>query len=220
MTQLFPDTRNCSLCEAETDYLVIASTNELYPPDLDLRPGEMRRSTMDHWLVRCSGCGYVESPEEPNGSGDTDSIAELVRSPEYREQLEDRLMPELAATFLCRALIDALLSDFDAAGRQALHAAWACDDEETDAAIECRVRALEYWAELPNGPPLEDGPSATQLLLADVARRACRFDEARGHARRGLSGRPDEPIRSLLEFETELIGTEDWSAHSVAEVLG
>ena len=220
MTTLLNEIWTCHLCEVETPYLVIASTNQLQPSDLDLRPGEMKRSTMPHWLVRCSGCGYVGSPEEENGFGDAEAITELVRTADYREQLEDRLMPQLAATFLCRALIDARLGEFEAAGWQALRAAWACDDDETDAAIECRERALGYWAELPSGPELEGGTAPTQLLLADVARRAGRFDEARAHCRRGLSGRPAEPVRSLLEFETELVGTEDSDAHSVAEALG
>ena len=35
----------------------------------------------------------------------------------------------------------------------------------------------------------------------------------------GTLGRPADPIRSLLEFEIELITAEDTGSHSVAEVI-
>src|SRR5262249_26090576 len=63
------------------------------------------------------------------------------------------------------------------------------------------------------------GFPADQLLLAETLRRLGRFEEARVCCHRGLSGRPGEPIRSLLEFEGELITSEDTEPHPVSEVL-
>ena len=83
------------------------------------------------------------------------------------------------------------------------------------------MRALELWSEADGaGQAITDhGLPATQLLLADVSRRVGRFDDARACCHRGLSGRPEEPFRSLLEFELELITSEDTAAHSVSEAV-
>ncbi len=110
------------------------------------------------------------------------------------------------------------------AGWTALVAAWACDDlgaSDEQAARRCRLRAVELWsqAEEVGQTIVEQGFGATQLLLADVLRRAGRFEEARSRCHRGLSGRPEEPFRSLLEFEMELVSNEDTAAHSVSEVV-
>ena len=52
--------RKCSVCGTVSEYMALASTNNLGGgPDLDLRPAEMMRSTMNVWLQRCPGCGYV-----------------------------------------------------------------------------------------------------------------------------------------------------------------
>ena len=63
------------------------------------------------------------------------------------------------------------------------------------------------------------GGAADQLTLAETLRRLGRFEEARDCCHRGLSGRPADPIRSVLEFEIELLSAEDTESHAVAEVL-
>ena len=101
------------------------------------------------------------------------------------------------------------------AGWGALQAAWACDEAgEGEEARRCRERALEFWALAEHAA--EDVAQLSfaggQLIQAEVMRRCGRFVEARSRCHRGLSGRPGEPIRSLLEFELELISGEDGSA--------
>lgn len=109
------------------------------------------------------------------------------------------------------------------AGWGALLAAWSLDEAgERESARLCRERALELWerAEEAGEPLAEQGPVAAHLLLAEVARRAGRFEAARSRCHRGLSGRPQEPFRSLLEFELELITARDTSVHSASEAIG
>ena len=47
MTTVFPQTVRCSVCGAENEMMVVASTNTFGGTmDLDTRPPEMKRSTM------------------------------------------------------------------------------------------------------------------------------------------------------------------------------
>lgn len=227
MTTLQPQAWECTLCGAESNQVEIRSTNELQPPDLDLRPGEMYRSTMSYWVHRCPRCGYVadadskvEAADLPESAGE---LVALVHSEEYRAQLRDSEFPETAQDLLCRASLVERLGRPTGAGWHALQAAWACDDERSEgAARRCRERVLELWirAEEDGTQIVDDGFADTQLLFADVLRRAGRFEEARQRCHRGLSGRPEDPLRSLLEYEIELISREDTEAHSIGEVLG
>ena len=101
------------------------------------------------------------------------------------------------------------------AGWGALEAAWACDEGgRAEEAGRCRERALEFWAlaEHAGEEIAELSFPGAQLILAEVMRRCGRFEEARSRCHRGLSGRPSEPYRSLLEYELELITAEDTSA--------
>ena len=61
MTQIFPILTTCPICENEFEIIQLASTNQMGSPDLDLRPPEMARSTMDTWTHECPKCGYVAS---------------------------------------------------------------------------------------------------------------------------------------------------------------
>jgi rubredoxin len=223
----------CPVCGEPSRQTEVMSTNQLEPPDFDLRPGEMKRSTLPYLAWRCPGCGYVEDsgaagwrpvmPEPDHAPRLDDVFRVVIEGREYRRQLSDSL-PELANAFLCRALLDEEASRPAAAGWWALRAAWVCDDAgDADAARRCRERALELWeAAVAAGERLVrgNGLAPRQLVLADVFRRAGRFDRARECCHRALSGRPRDPIRSLLEFEMLLITREDVEAHSTGEVVG
>lgn len=108
------------------------------------------------------------------------------------------------------------------AGWGALEAAWALEAEGQDEeARRCRQRALELWAlaEHAGEEVAELSFPASQLILAEVMRRCGRFEEARSRCHRGLSGRPREPLRSLLEYELELITAADSSAGTLPDGL-
>ena len=111
---------------------------------------------------------------------------------------------------------------FAAAGWGALAAAWAGEEQgEAEEARRCRERAVEFWrrAEEAGESITRRGLPVAQLLLAETLRRLGRFEEAHWCCRRGLSGRPADPVRSLLEFEIELLSREDTEAHSVDEAI-
>ena len=226
VTTLLPRDWRCTFCEEVSRQTFVMSTNELAPGDLDLRPGEMARSTMPYWVIRCPTCGAVQDQSaEEEEVAFHDMVVDagaLISSDTYRFRLEDPAYPELANLFRCRALLAESVRRFSEAGWAELRAAWVCDDaDEADAARRCRERALHWWycAEV-NKQAIAEEFSSTQLLLADVLRRVAAFEPARERCTRGLSGRPDEPVRSLLEYELELISREDVAAHSISEVAG
>ena len=80
---------------------------------------------------------------------------------------------------------------------------WRGEDQGEEAETPA-ASALELGAGRRRGGHHPVGVAASQLLLADTLRLG-RFEEASGCCHRGLSGRPGDPIRSLLEFEAELI---------------
>jgi hypothetical protein len=124
--------------------------------------------------------------------------------------------------------IDAWLSRLGSHEGRLAPAGWAslaaARVREQDGSLEdarlCRTRAIEFWtaAERQGEAITDQGLAAAQLAFADTLRRLGRFDEARGCCHRGLSGHPPDPVRSLLEYEIELISQEDTAAHSVDEV--
>jgi hypothetical protein len=64
---------------------------------------------------------------------------EVVDSEAYRAQLADDDLPSLARSFLCSSMIFETHGDEAAAARNAIEAAWVCDDEDVrGAATQCR----------------------------------------------------------------------------------
>ena len=111
---------------------------------------------------------------------------------------------------------------FAAAGWTALTSARSCDEHgRPEDADVYRRRAIEFWriAERAGEEITGHGLAAAQLAFADTLRRLDRFEEAGACCHRGLSGRPADPLRSLLEFEIELIAGHDTDAHRVDEVI-
>ena len=79
---------------------MLGSTSTFGSPDLDLRPAEMQRSTMEVWLQVCPHCRYI-APAISQQVGDLSFVA----TAEYGTTLDDRRFPELARRFLAYALL-------------------------------------------------------------------------------------------------------------------
>ena len=59
MSRLISVKKSCCICGFESEQKELLSTSEFESSDLDMRPGNPRRSTMQHWVESCSNCGYV-----------------------------------------------------------------------------------------------------------------------------------------------------------------
>jgi hypothetical protein len=162
---------------------VLDSTSTHGPRDLDLRPAELERSTIWSWVQRCNWCGYCAA----NIAGVTQLPADAVERDEYRAQLVDADFPDLANSFLCSALLAEQLGRTDDAALDIISAAWVCDDEGSpEAAVRCRLRAVELLRGSEGGAPFGNAETK-HVVIVDLLRRAGQFDEAVAEADTALA---------------------------------
>ena len=175
MSLFFPTVRKCGVCGSENKVRNITSTNTFGACDLDLRPSEMKRSTMPYWVEECSVCGYVAtniSTLPPNLS--EEEIKKVISSETYLKTEGNVFLSDIAVKFYKQYLLAKSFKTKKEAFNALLHAAWACDDKEDKAnAIMCRKKALEFLEIL----ILENEDNHNLILLkADLLRRSKEFD--------------------------------------------
>jgi len=197
--------------------MAIASTISIGSPDLDTRPPEMKRSTIFAWVQRCPDCGYCSSDLSVSRPG----ADAAVNSPDYKDQLNNPAYPELANSFLCKAIVDRESFNLSEETWDFIHAAWACDDSQNHRqASECRRRAAETLL-MANycGEKMADQEGATTALLVDLLRRSGQFDRAKHiiESRRNLT--TEDIIRRILDFQYALIQRNDTHSHTIEEAL-
>ncbi len=217
MTTLANQKVTCGACGHVFSHPVLSSTNAFGSPDLDTRPPEMQRSTMQTWIQRCPSCGY--------SARDTSQIDDRVRpvmdGTAYRSQLTDTKYPELASTFICSALLAEAVGRRGDAGWAYLHAAWILDDAGKDELARLwRGRAADtFLALLAGGQSFAEQPGASEAIVTDCLRRAGRGDEALPLIERSLSQSYEDIIHYILALQRELIQRGDTSQHLIKEAL-
>lgn len=237
MTTMMDQSYTCAVCGGKTEFPTIMSTNMFGSSDLDMRPPEMRRSTMFTWVQTCPHCGYASSTiDRP-----TSVTRQWLSSPEY-DSLTDvtGLAPEAPLPMLAREfymsskchLADGLKA---AAIDDLVCAAWSCDDEGDAAApFARRLRILaadlteEVLSEM-EGAEIEDDengqPEVLRLSLRciDLLRRAGEFDRAViqcSAVKRLLSaGDYDRVLSFVAGYEQDLIDKGDTSCHTVQQAV-
>jgi hypothetical protein len=217
MTTIEPRKITCGLCGMNSNQMVMMSTNQFGSPDLDLRPPEMKRSTMWVWVHTCPHCGYCASDlASPAPRG----ILGYVNSKEYQAQLNHPEFPELARKFLCSSMLDEYNGDNGSAGWSALNAAWACDDEaKTDLAIQCRKRAIDQFLKVrDSGRNFAEDFNSENAILADLYRRTNQDSQLRAIVQQGLAINPEPLIARILNFQLTLSSEVDRTAHRIDEV--
>jgi hypothetical protein len=212
MTMLDRENVRCGNCGASSDHSVLMSTNAFGSPDLDLRPPEMHRSTMNTWLQLCPSCGYC-APDLTQ----TPSDKAVLQSEAYHAALRAEGFPKLARRFLAFAVATGQ-SDPATTARGYLQAAWVCDDYgRHEQADECRRQAAAWLSRCKPFPGDETG-SGMMAVLVDVLRRSGQFAEASAECRAGLaSPATTSAIREVLEYQQQLIECQDTKAHMLPE---
>jgi hypothetical protein len=208
---------SCAVCGHTSHTSCLDSTNSIGSPDLDLRPPEMRRSTIDSWIQRCPHCDYCA----PNIERDEFQSAARISDPLYVETLEDLALPAKAREFLCWSLIAASAHKFDAAAWARINAAWICDDAgDPTAATKCRSLAIDS-IEIGEvfGQALATQTGADVAIVVDLLRRCGRFDEARSRVRHALESVKDQTVRDVLHFQMHLCDSGDRNCHTIAQAV-
>ncbi len=123
---------------------------------------------------------------------------------------------------LCHAILLEETGNEQAAAWRAVNAAWACDDEGAgEAAARARLRAVELFrleiaegGEFGDEGQLEDTFASESAMLAELLRRAGRFEDAIQECGEGLESVLDERLRRLLVLQRSLAEQRDDRLHS------
>lgn len=175
MSRMIEVDRECALCGGVSSQHLLLLSDAHGSPDLDLRPPESLRSTIGSWIQHCPACGYCSTDIGQVSPG----VDAIVRSREYRDQLNNSSIPLLARRFLCWSMILMRLNHSVQAGWADLHAAWVCDDHgDVISASFCRLQAYSLFSEAQRSDlRFAAGDQREELILADLLRRSGRCDE-------------------------------------------
>ena len=218
MTTLGSSETTCAICAETSEHTTIGSTNSFGSPDLDLRPPEMKRSTMAYWLQECPNCGYSAGSID-----EAQSDAKAVMASEAFHTLQTGpLAGSLTGRFLKASLLDEAANDLVSAADHALCAAWSADDaSDAEGARQHRNRSADLFLKsLSDTDSGSEETIVTKTRLVDILRRATRWEEANEIASKLLKQDLDPTIRSVITFEQTAIGNQDDQAHTVAQAMG
>lgn len=177
MTTLQEVDVRCAVCGTLGRKAVLTSTSSFGPPDLDLRPQGPARWALEFEVQRCDGCGYCAGSI---GQAPPDART-VVESVIYRDVLRHSKskLPKLARSLFCAALVAEASGEAEPSAWWFLQAAWACDDKKARAQARiCRERAAEMFGRALETGETERPPAVMHTLVAEVWRRAGRFDKA------------------------------------------
>ncbi len=208
--------KNCAVCGKESEYPVIASTNAFGACDLDLRPPEMRRSTMHTWVQECTWCGYVSEDitKLPAGVNDAKVISDTLCTYDYIATEGKRFSSDLAIRFYRHYMLKKQQQSIRGAFNSLVYAAWACDDAKDKAnAVYCRELALEYLDIL-----IAENQGDKNLIVqkADLLRRSGHFDAVvKEYTGKALGS---ELLDKIIAFQIEKAKLGDDACYTVADV--
>ena len=164
MTMMIPEPVKCPICKNDFEINLLMSTNTCGAPDLDLRPAEMQRSTMDTWVYECPHCGYVATDFDKT----PEITQEFLQSDSYKTCDSHEFNHPLAERFYRQYLIS---NDNNEKFHSLLFCAWVCDDmDDVENAVLMRRKSLEYMDQL-------DFNDDLLIQKADILRRSNQFDK-------------------------------------------
>ncbi len=215
MSMITRESKTCVICGKEGKYPVIVSTNEFGARDLDLRPAEMRRSTMPAWVEECDSCGYVSHDVSKLPKDvDDDTVKMILLSHQYAFTEDRYFTSDLAVKFYKHYILNRELKNHRGAFNSLVCAAWACDDaDDKDNAAYCRKLAAEYVDTI-----FEQEGRDDNLLLqkADMLRRSGCFDEVINQY--SQASFENELFNKIARFQIEKAKLGDDSRYTVADV--
>jgi hypothetical protein len=206
-------TVTCAACGGASDQFRLGRIDTVGFPDLDLRPPEMRRSTMRYWLQDCPSCGFV-APD----IGKIDEIEKAaMNGPEWAALMAGRGgAAALSNRFERRSFLERAAARDGLAAFRMLCAAWDADDRgDTEGARACRTRAVPLFEAALDGPPTPQQATDWLLQLVDVLRRLGRWDEA-GDRVGGLFDDERIQIQAIGAFQARMIREGDDARFSIA----
>ena len=220
-TTIHPAQVKCGNCGEENTVTVVGSTNQMEAPDLDLRPGEMARSTLRYQVAECKKCHYcaMDLSDKPA----SEAAKKAIARPMPGDGLEFRFA---RAAEIMRAEAEASAGNPAEATEKHcyaallfLRAAWVCDDgQKTAEAVKYRRECAVELEKVIAAKEKQDGelPRGITLMLCDVYRRTGDFAKAEQAAKRVLNAKTRE--QDIAEFQLELCRQKKSDRHTLGEV--
>lgn len=200
----------CAVCGAASRQPPFRPSPPEQAPDLDLRPGEPVRGTMERWLQQCPRCGYAA----PSIAKAHPAAAQAVAAAPFRALIADATHPPLGRRFLAWAHVLEETGALHAAAEATLQAAWVADDlDRADLAGPWRLEAVALWRA---GPALD---AEQTVRVVDALRRAGAFEDAEATAEALQRSHPPEAVAQVIALELRLIAARDQGRHTVASAL-
>lgn len=210
MTTMYQDTVKCYVCGKESKQVVLGSTNSFGSSDLDLRPPEMMRGTMEYWAHECPYCGYIAK----NIDLDTVVTEAWLARVEFINANNIEFESELAKRCYKEYLINLEDENIYKAFAVILNAAWACDDaQDIGNAVLCRNLALDLIDELIEK---EDDPSTLMLQKIDLLRRSNQFNKVLGEFSDIFMDK--DLLQDILDFQLEKVKNHDNACYTIEDV--
>lgn len=210
----------CAVCGTESEQLRVDSAESFGWPDLDLRPPERRRSTMQAWLQECPSCGFVAADLSKVSDAEIAAISGPEAEPTWKEMLADRSESgPLSLRFDRRAFIERQMHRYGLAGFRMLCAAWDADDRnDTQSAIAYRAEAATLLeTALTNRPDAKEATDWT-VQLVDILRRLGKWDAAADYCER-LVGNSEPRIDAIGRFQARAIVDEDSGRYTMGGAM-
>lgn len=211
MTQIRNLEKKCSVCGETSMYPVLMSTNCWGYPDLDFRPAEMQRSTMNTWLDECPHCGYVAR----NIEHELNISPEILKTDEYLTCEGKDFKNNLSKRFYRSYLISKARNDYVSAFYMLLYCAWKCDDSQDELAVEIRKLAVAMLENIDAED--DDEKNRLQLIRADLLRRSLQFE--RLIEEYDDFKIEDEIMYSVIRFQLERAAKKDSACYTVEDVV-
>ncbi len=203
----------CSICGKVSSQPVLLSTNTNGWSDLDLRPAEMKRSTMNTWVLECPHCGYVAG----NLEDDCGISKDFLESERYLAcdglEFKGRLSPRF---YRLHMIMDEL-GDAEGCFYNLLHCAWDCDDKgDAENAAKVRKLAIGYIEKL---IPEKDDVEKNNLILmkADLLRRSGQFERVVEEYEKLFLG--DGLLDAVITFQIKKANLSDTGCYTVEDVI-
>ena len=215
MTNMTQIEMKCSVCGKTSEQPVILSTNNFGYPDLDTRPPEMYRSTMNTWILECPHCGYVAKNLEEELKINED----YLKSNKYKTCNGINFKSDLSKNFYKRYLIESENSEDINAYFALLYCAWTCDDsEDLENSKFTRQLAIELADKIiKDNKNSNDDVENLIVMKADLLRRTGEFNQLiKDYEKLTLK---DELLNKIIKFQVEKAYEKDNKCYTVEEVL-
>ena len=216
MTKYITEISKCGVCGKESEVDCLSSYSSFGGCDLDSRPPEMHRFTLD--LSVCKHCGYVD---EDIADGEPE-LLEYINSKKFKTC--DELNPQSAEVkkYLRYALLQVHMKNTENVFYGYLNAAWAYDDlveikpsdKSRYGAYACRLRAIRAVSALLCREI--DDVETLKCIKADLLRRVEKYDEVIKEYQNEVF--ENQLIGQIIKFEIELSKKRDSAAHNIKEI--